>query len=187
MNVRAFLLLTAMPLMAMMNRCEREPAPEFVLPAASQSGANTLGFVADGRVWLNYGWLPYTSGESDNLRVDYHPSTGKKTFTISAGQIARDVQESFYLTIDSLTSVGTYQASTRRSGARAVRGFVFNNDNTGAVYSYLPVGSTAVTTITTLDTVQHIIAGTFSGTLTSISDTTKRVNITDGRFDVKYR
>ena len=187
MKNRVFLLLIAVPLMAMMKKCEREPAPVFTLPAATQSGANTLGFILNKRVWLNYGWLPYTSGSSDNLRVSYFPGRGRMTFNLSAGQIARDVHENFYLTIDSLTSIGTYRASTRRIGSQAVRGFLFEDKNTGANYGYLPTGSTATTTITTLDTVQHIIAGTFVGTLTNGSDTTKTISITEGRFDVKYQ
>ena len=186
MKSRIMLLLTVMPLMAMMKKCEREPAPVFTLPAATQSGANTLGFIVDGRVWLNYGRLPYTSGERDNLRANYFPGRGRKAFSLSAGQIARDVHESFYLTIDSLTSTGIYRASTRRNSSRAVRGFLFNDEITNTTYGYLPMGSTATTTITTLDTVQHIIAGTFVGTLSNVSDTAKRINITEGRFNIKY-
>ncbi|GAB2861146.1 Riean_0653 family protein [Hymenobacter ruber] len=177
-----------LPLLGM-RKCEREPVPAFKLPAATQSGANTFGFMIDGRVWQNYGWLPYTAGASDNLRATYSPRYGSKNFSISAGQIARDVYEEFYLSIDSLTHAGTYQATKMPlpgANVRAERGFVFNNKETQTVYSYLYKGSNATITITKLDTAEHIIAGTFTGDLSQGNDSTKRVHIIDGRFDVRY-
>lgn len=181
-------LLLLLPLLGM-KKCEREPAPAFKLPPATQSGANTFGFVIDSRVWQNYGWLPYTAGQSDNLRATYSPRYGSKNFSLNAGQIARDAYENFYLSIDSLTSTGTYQASKiPRPGAnvRAERGFTFENKETQTVYSYLYKGSTATITISKLDTIQHIIAGTFEGRLRTGNDSTKLVRITEGRFDVRY-
>lgn len=189
MKIRPLLLLSLLPLLGMMKKCEREPVPVFTLPPATESGANTFGFLLDGRVWRNYGWLPYTKSESDNLKASYSPHNSSRNFSLATGQIGRDSYESFYLTLDSLRSIGTYRASTRRVGTavRAERGFIFNNEDTKSVYSYVPSGSTATTTITKLDTVQHIIAGTFFGTLRSLGDTTKTISITAGRFDVKYQ
>ncbi|MFC6223517.1 hypothetical protein ACFP2F_09715 [Hymenobacter artigasi] len=187
--MKARYLLLLLPLLGM-RKCEREPVPTFKLPAVTQDGANTMGFVIDGRVWQNYGWLPYTTGASDNLRATYSPRYGSKNFSLNAGQIARDVYENFYLSIDSLTSIGTYQASKNRLlgvSVRAERGFVFENKESQTVYSYLYKGSTATIVIAKLDTVEHIIAGTFEGTLRQGNDSTKLVRITDGRFDVRYQ
>lgn len=187
--MKAYHLLLLLPLLAM-KKCEREPAPVFKLPPATQSGANTFGFIIDGRVWQNYGWLPYTAGQSDNLRASYSPRYGSKNFSLNAGQIARDTYENFYLSIDSLTSIGTYRASKAPlpgANVRAERGFVFENQETQTVYSYLHKGSTATITITKLDTIQHIIAGTFEGILRTGNDSTKLVHITEGRFDVLYQ
>lgn len=187
--MKLYHLLLLLPLLGM-KKCERELVPTFKLPPATQSGANTFGFIIDGRVWQNYGWLPNTTGASDNLGAMYSPRYGSKNFSLNAGQIARDVYENFYLSIDSLTSTGTYRASKApRLGAnvRAERGFVFENRDTQTVYSYLYKGSTATITITKLDTIQHIIAGTFEGTLRQGNDSTKLVRITEGRFDVLYQ
>lgn len=187
--MKAYRLLLLLPLLSM-GKCEREPAPVFKLPAVTQSGANTFGFVIDGRVWQNYGWLPYTSGQSDNLKARYSPRYGPKNFGLNAGQVARNVYENFYLSIDSLNSTGTYQASKKNlpgANGRAMRGFIFENNETQTVYSYLHKGSTATITITKIDTVQHIIAGTFEGALRQGNDSTKFVRITEGRFDVVYQ
>ena len=187
MAFKYYRLLLLLPLLGM-KKCEREPSPIFTLPPVTQEGANTLGFVVDGRVWRNYGWLPYTSGESDNLRALYS-SRSSTNFTLYAGQISRDVYENFSLSMDSLAGVGTYQLTRKLvhgANRRVIQGLTFSRPETSESYGYPAAGSPATITITRLDTAQHIIAGTFTGTLKSLADTTKAVRITEGRFDVKY-
>ncbi|GAA4032633.1 hypothetical protein GCM10022409_16110 [Hymenobacter glaciei] len=170
-----------------MRKCEREVAPTFTLPPATQTGANTFGFVLDGRVWRNYGWLPYTAAESDNLSSSYVPH-GR--FTLNAGLIDRNRYERFYLFLDSLVNTGTYRANANvASGAtrRAERILIFSGESDKLYYGYSPNGTKTNVTITKLDTVKHIIAGTFEGAVAQRVDSTKQVRITDGRFDIKYQ
>ena len=186
MKIYRFSLLLLLPLLGM-KKCEREVAPTFTLPVATQTGANTIGFVVDGRVWRNYGWLPYTATEGDNIRSSYMPFA---RFDLNAGQIDRNRHESFYLYLDSLVSAGTYQVNTNVAAGttrRAVRTLIFSDVSEKAYYGYSPKGTKTTVTITKLDTVEHIIAGTFEGTLAQRTDSTKQVRVTDGRFDIKYR
>ncbi|GAB3727303.1 hypothetical protein GCM10027594_09260 [Hymenobacter agri] len=170
-----------------MKKCEREVAPAFTLPPITQTGANTIGFIVNGQVWRNYGWLPYTAAESDNLRGSYVPYG---QFTLNAGLIDRNRYESFYLNLDSLINTGTYSVNINaKQGTirRAERILIFSDESGKMYYGYSPKGTKITVVITKLDTSRHIIAGTFEGTLAQMADSSKRVRITDGRFDIKYQ
>ena len=187
MKIRPLLLLLLLPLLGM-TKCEQDPAPVFTLPPATQTGANTLGFVIDGRVWQNYGKMPYSASVSDNLRADY--TTHGKSFYLYAGQTALNVRELFSLGLDSLTSIGVYQTTNKpvpNTNPRALRALSFSDELTHSSYGSPVKGAKGTITITKLDTIQHIVAGTFIGTLKNANDTTKLVHITDGRFDVHYQ
>ena len=192
MAFRYYRLLLLLPLLGMMKKCEPEPAPAFTLPPATQTGTNTLGFMVDGRVWQNYGWLPHSASESANLTSAYFPVGSSPSFRLSAGQYARNVYELLYVELDNLQRAGTYQSSATPvpgNSPPTLRSMVFTDENTNTTYSSEIAGRTnlATFTITRLDTAQHIIAGTFTGTLKNQVDTTKTVQITEGRFDVKYQ
>lgn len=128
MKIYRFSLLLLLPLLGM-KKCERDVAPTFTLPPTTQTGANTIGFVVDGRVWRNHGWLPYTAAESDNIRNSY---VSFARFDLSAGQIDRNRYESFHLYLDSLVSVGTYEVNTNvvpGATRRAERVLIFSDES----------------------------------------------------------
>ena len=187
MQLKHSRVLLLLPLLGM-GKCERDPAPVFTLPPVTQTGANTIGFVVDGRVWQNYGKAPYTANLSDNLKADY--ATQFKKLYVDASQTALNVREIFGFELDSLAGVGVYQTTNKpvpNSIPRAVRALGFGDELTNIYYSSLLKGAKATITITKLDTIQRIIAGTFEGTLRQKDDSTKLVHVTDGRFDVHYR
>jgi hypothetical protein len=189
MRIRRFLVL-CLPLLGMMKKCEKEPAPAFTLPPLTQAGTNTIGFMIDGRAWRNYGWLPHSASEDRNLTSAYFYSGSYPAFRLSAGQSARNVYELFYVDMDSLLRAGTYPGSAAPVAGKnppTFRSLQFIDMLTNAAYSSEVAGSRATIVITRLDTAQRIVAGTFSGKLGQVNDPTKQVNITDGRFDVQYR
>jgi hypothetical protein len=188
---KKYYLLLLLPLLGMA-KCEKEPAPVFALPAATQHGANTIGFMIDGRVWRNYGWLPHSASESANLTSAYFLSGSYPAFRLSAGQSARNVYELFHVELDNLQRTGTYQSSATPVPGNyppTLRSLAFTDMVNNITYSSEVAGrnSLATITITRLDTAAHIIAGTFTGTLKSMADTTKIIRLTDGRFDVNYQ
>ncbi|MDO7877072.1 hypothetical protein Q5H93_20170 [Hymenobacter sp. ASUV-10] len=183
--MKALRLLLLLPLMSM-TKCLQQPAPTFKLPPATQRGANVIGFVTGGRIWRSYGEYNYDSTlYGNNLRA-YRSRFGN--FYLQARQEAKDVDESLRITLDTLVQVGTYQFNPRpdvTTSSHISRELEFMENY--RVYSSRANGSTATLTITSLDTMQHIIAGTFSARLRSTNDTTTRVvTLSDGRFDVRY-
>jgi hypothetical protein len=190
MKKRPFLLLLLLPLLGM-RKCEvqPEPAPAFTLPPATQVGANTLGFVVNGRVWQSYGIRCTFGGGCDTNRVRSYFSKWSCNLDLDAAQTARNVDERFGIYLDSVVKTGTYRSARNRTGApayRAQRGMSFTDELTRDTYSSSRPGS-ATFIITKADTAQHIFSGTFEGILQSSFDSTKSISITNGRFDVKYR
>ena len=194
MKIRPLRLLLLLPLLGM-KKCENEqPEPTLTLPPVTQTGANTLGFLVDGRVWITYGSTCfYGAGgcAANTLLADYSRRWGLDMHTYLS---TPNRNESFNLQLDSLVRIGSYPTTTYYvpgTTRRAVRSFwltthVGDRANETSFSSFAK-GSKASITITRFDTVQRIIAGTFEGTLRQNNDSTKRLHVTDGRFDVHYR
>ena len=198
MNLKYFRFLLLLPLLSM-GKCQKkeEPEPVLTLPPITQSGANTFGFVVDGRVWITYGHVCYYGlggCASNELLADYDYRSSRRGFYVNTRLDTPKRNETFYLELDSLVRVGKYPTTTYvvpSPTRRAIRSFGLTLNagdrvNETSYGSFLKSGKAAIT-ITKFDTVQRIIAGTFEGTLRQNNDSTKLVHITDGRFDVKYR
>jgi hypothetical protein len=181
MKLSRFLLL--LPLLSF-SKCPMEPAPQFSLPPATTEGANTMGFMVDGRTWGNY------DGSYDGSSAPmayYNRQSGQ--FSLEARLYAKDVNEAFSLSIDSLRQAGTFPTTYRAEpGAtyRAVRNLAFSANGSADIYSSQERGSVGSITISRLDTVQRIVAGTFSGNLYRSGSRSKSVSISEGRFDLHY-
>lgn len=179
--MKAYRLLLLLPLLSM-SKCdkdvfEKEVVPIFALPVATQSGANTIGFIIDGRVWRDYG-ITCTTFKCDSNKVRGIYTNASRQFTLYAGLSAKNVSESFAVNLSQITRAGTYTSNA------VADGISFTNH---PYDEYLSRPGAASIVVTKMDTVQHIIAGTFSSVLRSRTDTTKKVAISDGRFDIRYR
>ncbi|OGX83098.1 hypothetical protein BEN47_17905 [Hymenobacter lapidarius] len=184
--MKAYSLLLLLPLMSM-SKCdedvfEKHAIPAFALPPATQSGANTIGFILDNRVWRDYG-VSCTTFRCDSNKVRGLYTTTGEQFTLYAGLSGRDISgryidEDFSINLSQITSVGVYSSDA------IARWMSFSN---GPYSEYLSSPGKAAIVITKLDTTQHIIAGTFSGVLRYRADITKAITVSDGRFDIRYR
>ena len=173
------------------------PEPAFTLPPASTTGANTLGFLVDGRVWTNYGPICPGLGigigpcQDNQLQVLSHAAHGIRHFYVTAILATDQHHESFELTVDSVHGPGVYYSGP----IAANKLFVPNNitfqdektfDPAKQIYTSIAPNVTRIV-LTRVDTVQHIIAGTFEGRLDVIGYPNNFVSITQGRFDVTYQ
>ena len=189
-----------MPLIVMLfviSSCKKDDTNiTFSLPAKTQSGQNTFGFLLNKSIWTNYGQVcfPFAGGCRENLRGTYYPSDGD--IHISADRVlyknnSWDTKESLdlYLTTN-FQGAATYSTLT--------------NDKIGIAYFFsekgqpdktylLPLTNPAFNiVITKIDTLAKIMSGEFSGKLfRRISDMTFATSgtdsliFTDGRFDIK--
>lgn len=188
MKIRPLLLLLLLLPLLGMRSCEKEPAPSFSLPPATQIGANTFGFVVGGRVWQNYG-IRCTYFGCDTNKVHSNFSKYYRRFELEAALTARNVDEHFSILIDSIAGPGTYLSARNPAGAvyRAQRDMLLTNETTRQSYSTDRPGS-GTFIITRLDTAKHIISGVFEGNLQNTTlGSNDSATITDGRFDIHYQ
>jgi hypothetical protein len=169
--------------------CQKsDPSPDSGLPPATATGAETLGFRLDGTAWQPAGQRCGIYGCRDN-RVEasaYVDSRGRRHLLLTAERTDGSRNESFVLQLDSLAGPGTYRATAGGPGAtggEAGTKLYFADSRQGRQYQSRP--GTASITITRLDTVQSIVAGTFEGQLSSLGGP-GTVQVGSGRFDVLY-
>lgn len=168
-----------------------DPGMEFTLPAETREGQNTIGFLRNGNVWVNYGrHCTPAGGCRGSLQsiLRSYPYREGRTLYLQALQVyQRDKKHAVFQTLtiklDSIKGPGVY----------LVDGTPFNNtlyfkDAMQEDLDYYQVDSTKTpftVHITTIDTVANIVAGRFEGILYGYSNRKDSIIITEGRFDVK--
>jgi hypothetical protein len=174
-------LLAGVCFLAVMNSCQ--PEPELSLPPKTQEGRNTLGFKADGKVWVNYGEICNWFDCEENV-VDgrlHKNADGSHTLVVAAyyNDKKKNISQQFSVMAKYVDAPGTYQV--KREHDNFVSLVIDMSQN-----NFYQLGSSGFTlTITRLDTVNHILSGEFSGILQNYNDSTKTIPLTDGRFDTK--
>ena len=182
-----------------LSSCKKDDSGlSLVLPAKTQSGQQTFGFLLNAGVWTNYGKVcfPFAGGCRENLNGRYYPSDGD--ISITADKVlyknnAWNTQENIELKLSTnFRGAGTYSTLTK--------------DTIGVVYtfseprqpekSYLLSASNPVFTIviTKIDPLSKTLSGEFSGKLfrriseeSFATSTTDSIVIRDGRFDIKLK
>ncbi|WP_293297803.1 hypothetical protein [Pedobacter sp. UBA4863] len=166
-----FLLITGM-------KCKKDnqnPNKE-QLPAATQTGANTFGFLLNGEVWLPKGGLL-----DQKLDLSYDPNHKGGTLNIVAKRyLSSDTEyESIAFGSYNVNSLGNYPTNKdnvivlfRKTTDCRYNGYeIDNNKQTGTLV------------VTKLDLANKIISGTFEFKLEKNGCPT--INATQGRFDLK--
>ena len=158
-------------------QCKKSAPDSNGLPAATQDGKNTLGFLLNGQPWK-----PQGVRGTGNLSIDFDPSFNQGIFSIVAYNFNTPLSEQFIIGVkDSLNFINApITLSLNRLSLYSV------SYNTPCDYfnQLNDVTSSGSMTITKLDRTNHIISGTFTATLNKTGCT--EIKITDGRFDMKY-
>ncbi len=173
----AFLILTVF----CFSKCKKDRPDSNGLPAATQEGKNTLGFLLNGQPWKPEGF----SGVG-NLSIDYDQGINNGTLGIIAYRtLSSSDKTQFGLGITD--SVNFKNAPfTLNVKKKSLANFLYSTKNyCDIVHSDTTIYEDGSITITKLDRVNRIISGTFQGLLYKqlCGDTMK---ITQGRFDMKY-
>ena len=153
--------------------CDDDLNPD--LPAATQKGANTLGFKVDGKNWVPYYVGVSLQGDTE-IKVGYNQLI--HGFSISALRRTKNIDQAFDLNIESLVDTGEYFDEDHASN------LYFADYNEENVLFQGDLNSSGSIVITRLDTINQIISGTFFFTVENAVG--ERLQITDGRFDFKY-
>jgi hypothetical protein len=158
--------------------CKKNKVDSNGLPAATQEGKNTLGFLLNGQPWK-----PQGNNGTANLSIDYDDGINNGGMGISAYRIISENEREYFKIgiIDSLNprtapfSINLTNKALYRIGFTNNQCSIFSFDNTQV---------NGIITVTKLDRTNRIIAGTFNATLNKTG--CSEIKITDGRFDMKF-
>ena len=151
------------------------------LPPATQTGANTLGFLLNG-----VPWTPAGNNGTANLSIDFDPGINDGILNISAYSSANlSISQLVLFIKDSLNRLTT-APFTYKIGKNFLGGVIYTDPNSCERYSEDSTNyCNGLITITKLERPSNIVAGVFECTVfnPSCGDTVK---ITNGRFDMKF-
>lgn len=179
-------LLISIALLTSISSCDNEP--EFNLPAATQEGRNTLGFKANGKVWVNYGDMCNNFTCEDNYVEGRLHKNADRTYNLIVRaeynykfkDEKRYISQSFMFSAHNVSKPGTYTLSPLHKNAADMVVNISQND-----FYYLVNNAKLTLHLTRLDTINHIVSGQFEGVLDHYTNASKTMAITDGRFDTK--
>ena len=153
------------------------------LPAATQRGANTLGMLVKGAVWRE---RACQDTAIHTIVATWEPAhrPGQHDLVIRAYPLSGGHGHSLHLALYGVTGPGTYYPGAYNPVTRTTNGsFVRLGSPRGSQLSRSQPPFRV--TITHLDTVAHVVAGTFEGQVArSATATPWQVEL--GRFDVRY-
>ncbi len=176
MNKGALLLLISLLSFACKKKIEE-------LPPVTQTGANSFGALVDGQMWI-----PQRFGSINASNLLEARLLGNN-FYLTAQNFASSPNETeFDIAIIGLTSVGTYTLNSNTSHPNSNFSYAYYVKRkfsplfewiTSSIY-------TGSVNISKFDTASRIISGTFAFQAGETTNAAAPVNVTEGRFDVKY-
>ncbi len=154
---------------------------EETLPPETQTGANTFGCLVNGKVWLNGGYAPFPSS---NLYASVYPNE----FVIGALKSNDNMYQSIFIDVKAPISIGKFNLNSENHQAKFADGI------TNCYYQTDSISSKGTLEITKFDSINKIVSGQFSfiafkykpTTIAVIGNCDSTINITEGRFDIKY-
>lgn len=142
------------------------------LPPATQTGANTLGFLLNGQLWLPDGACGY-SNQSPVYDPDFN---GKPEFDMTCFKCTTSQRMTFAFYLRGINHTGVYPVSPDSLGSCG-----FASDNCQYLYHDTTVYRKGNITITNFSL--PIISGTFE--MVMYKKGCDSLKITQGRFDIK--
>ena len=160
-------------------QCKKSNPDSNGLPAATQEGKNTLGFLLNGQLWT-----PQGNNGTANLSIDYDAGFNNGICGISAYRIiSSSNREYFGIGIKDSLNVYTAPFTVSLTNTSLYR-FHFSNNNCEFFSTDTDTQVSGMLAISKLDRTSRIISGMFSATLSKKGCT--EIKITDGRFDMKF-
>jgi hypothetical protein len=154
------------------------------LPEKTAEGMNTMGFITDDRVWMNYGVRCTEHGCRENMVSAVLHKSGEQPFefVLKGGFTVqrRGIDQTFELVAHHITGPGTYTLDSTRND----RLYYALYDSAGC-RTFVNSSTGTELIITTYDTTRHIIAGEFRAQLACPAEPGKHVHIREGRFDAE--
>ena len=158
-------------------QCKKSNVDSNGLPAPTQDGKNTIGFLLNGQPWK-----PQGVRGTGNLSIDYDAGFNEGIFSIVAYNFNTPLSQQFIIGVrDSLNFINA--PITLALNRTSLYSLSYNNpcDYFNQLNDVASIGSL---TITKLDRTNRIISGIFNATLSKTG--CSEIKITEGRFDMKF-
>ena len=170
---------------------KNDDGPKFSLPPATQTGENTFGCLIDGQLLIprdgsgsfnvhDIGMI-FWDGIGNFYEIDVHDFASEKTASINLHIMGLDsLGEGQYIVNESNCYDGIDSPNTNNIFCRVW-------DYEDNIYeSYCSFENSGVIHITKFDLEKRIVSGTFHCKVVSYDDPTDTIEITEGRFDIKW-
>jgi len=153
------------------------------LPPATQTGANTFGAMVNGDMWVPQGFGSINASNILETRL-----LGNNLF-ITAQNFASSPNESeFDIRVIGLTSTGVYPLNSNVSHPSSSYSYAYYvKRRLTPLYEWITSSvNTGSVSVSRFDTAARIVSGTFSFSGGEITNAAPVLNVTEGRFDLKY-
>lgn len=173
--------------------CSKDDGPNLSLPPITEKGANTFGCYINGRLLvprdgsgtfnsadpgIRY-WASPDSG--DYNEIDVHDFASKQTGSINIHLLNIDELGAGNYTVNDSNCMDGIDSPVTNNIFCRVYDFEEN------IYKwYCSYKNSGIINITRYDFENRIISGTFSCAVRNIDDSSDEIDITDGRFDIKW-
>jgi len=144
---------------------------------------NTLGFMTDDHIWMNYGVRCTDAGCKEKMVSAVLYKQGDQPFELELkGGFTihrRGIDQTFSIVAHGIKGVGTYRLDLLNKDRMCYAAY----DSAGC-HEFVN-NAEAELVVTTYDTSRHIIAGEFRARLANPRSPGRYVNIREGRFDAE--
>lgn len=154
------------------------------LPPATQTGAGTFGAKVNGEFWVPKGFGPFPANDILEARM-----AGPTYLLINARNFASSPTETeFEILISDITGPGTFSLNNNvQRGGSLSYGYYVKRTLTPLNEWITSSSNTGTVTITKLDTVNHIVSGSFQFNALNLYNAPEPLTVTEGRFDLKLQ
>ena len=178
--------LLASVIILFLSSCRKNIIPPNSLPQITQTGQNTLGFLLDNKVWVNFGRRCTIAGCNDNKVIAhlYKQPNGDFDLEVMADYtiLSEITDQSFFFYTTNVTTTGAFFLDSNLD--RGMKFIASRYTQSYKEYKVKEINS-CVLTISRFDTTNKIISGSFKGILHNPSNSNDSIKIESGRFDTQ--
>lgn len=176
MKTRQLTLLLFFSSLFLNSRCKKDNEPQ--LPPETTIGAMTFGCKIDGKVFVPKGSYAGPDISAQYLYLGPGPGGGWY-LNIGAANRVDNPKISIGIITDSLRLIEGSLYELKR-----MKGYAYGDCLSDITFLRMNAGDLGNLFVTKHDTIQRILSGRFS--FTASRSTGEKVNITEGRFDIRY-
>lgn len=174
-------------------QCKKDP-PESSLPPVTSVGANTFGCLVDGLAMIPKDGVPSVGNPYPHKGIEAISGDEGKMLDLQFYDARGGAPTPFFLNIHLFDSTYLHLGEYKWQQTSYATGYVdnqlhhlFGSFYDSEIKNYAWFGSydaSGITVITKLDSINHIISGTFSGKFRKRDGGIKEITISNGRFDI---